>query len=627
MDIIPGRISPSHAVKAEGGKFDAFHFLSTSIEPICVLDLEGRFVWTNTAYLACLDYKAEELIGKSLLDFVDSQDFLMTLWEIERMLKGGHTSIAFVHRCRKKNGNTIFLQWNANPQLEEKRIYITYRDISRNREKEFAKKRIIENYNLIIRAMDAGVWTHDFQNGEEWWSDNFYKVLHYKPREFSASFENFIKLLHPEDLEHVKERFHAHINGQKIYLVEMRLLNALGEYQWVESTCQSIRDENGQALRVAGIMRDIHESKQVQIQLERQEFLLNETAQMVKLGSWELDLKHMKPLWSEEVYHIHEVDVDYPLTIESALNFYLEEFRKPLQDAVDKAIFQGKSYDLELKIRTGTGRSIWVRTIGKPVYNKKREIIGIRGTIQDIHKAKLREVSLNKSIDIISEQNNRLSNFAYIISHNIRSHISNFELLYDLYDRTDDEAEIEKIAEMGKLTFDRLKETIDHLSQVIEIQSDIHQQMEVLDIRKILMRTFDILGMDIKQTNTLIDLDISSWYEMKGVMAYVESIFLNLISNAIKYRHPERTPHLRIKTYMEEDRLIMTFQDNGLGIDMERNAEALFGMYKTFHDHPQAKGIGLFICKNQVEAMGGNIKVNSKLKQGTTFTLSFRKYE
>jgi len=100
---------------------------------------------------------------------------------------------------------------------------------------------------------------------------------------------------------------------------------------------------------------------------------------------------------------------------------------------------------------------------------------------------------------------------------------------------------------------------------------------------------------------------------------------LNLISNAIKYKSPERTPEIVIKSDYIDGETILTVQDNGLGIDLTRHAKNLFGLRKTFHRHAEAKGLGLFITKTQIEAMGGEIRAESAVDVGTTFTIIFNK--
>jgi signal transduction histidine kinase len=107
------------------------------------------------------------------------------------------------------------------------------------------------------------------------------------------------------------------------------------------------------------------------------------------------------------------------------------------------------------------------------------------------------------------------------------------------------------------------------------------------------------------------------------VPAYLDSILMNFITNAVKFRDPKREPEIRISTSVNEDYTILRIADNGLGIDLKKHGSKLFGMYKTFHENAEARGIGLYITKNQVEAMEGKITTTSKVGKGTTFNIHF----
>ena len=105
--------------------------------------------------------------------------------------------------------------------------------------------------------------------------------------------------------------------------------------------------------------------------------------------------------------------------------------------------------------------------------------------------------------------------------------------------------------------------------------------------------------------------------------AYMESILLNLLSNAIKYAHPERDPIIFISSKYEKNKLVLLISDNGIGIDLKKNGDKIFGLYKTFAGNPDARGLGLFITRNQIEFMSGKITVESELGLGTTFKVYF----
>ena len=135
----------------------------------------------------------------------------------------------------------------------------------------------------------------------------------------------------------------------------------------------------------------------------------------------------------------------------------------------------------------------------------------------------------------------------------------------------------------------------------------------------------EILSGQIIATNAKISSDFTAAPTIMYSKVYLESIFLNLVSNAIKYKAEDKTPEIFIKATVENGVQKLSFKDNGLGINLVRHGKKIFGLNKVFHRHPDAKGVGLFMTKVQVEAMGGKITVESEVNEGSIFTIKFNK--
>jgi signal transduction histidine kinase len=127
----------------------------------------------------------------------------------------------------------------------------------------------------------------------------------------------------------------------------------------------------------------------------------------------------------------------------------------------------------------------------------------------------------------------------------------------------------------------------------------------------------------VKTNNVTVIIEVAEDLSIEATQSYIESIIMNLLTNAIKYRSSERKPFINIKAFRMADEIQLSFIDNGLGIDLKKNKEKIFGMYKTFHGNSDAVGLGLFMVKNQIESMGGRIEVESQINKGTTFNLFF----
>ncbi len=241
--------------------------------------------------------------------------------------------------------------------------------------------------------------------------------------------------------------------------------------------------------------------------------------------------------------------------------------------------------------------------------------------IHDLTSKKEKEKELKLSFDIISEQNKRLVNFAYIVSHNLRSHTGNLDMLLNLHKNAITQEEKDEMFTYMQNVSSALSETINNLNEVVLIQINTKNIKEKINLNAFLEKAIDTLSGEISVHKVIIENRIPPQLMLDYNAAYMESILLNFLSNAIKYRHPDRNPHIILDTYYDCNKLVLLISDNGRGIDLVKHGTKLFGMYKTFHGNPDAKGIGLFITNNQVGAMGGKIDVESEVNVGTSFKI------
>lgn len=345
---------------------------------------------------------------------------------------------------------------------------------------------------------------------------------------------------------------------------------------------------------------------------------------MAKVGGWELLLDSAFVVWSKEVCLIHEMPENYQPSLDDAINFYSKSSIPIIQEAVGEALSKGTPFDLELKIITANKRKVWVRAIGKPIYDgPKNKIVGLRGVFQDIDEQKEKELAIKGTLDFIHEQNKRLFNFAQIVSHNLGSHASNLHLTLDLLNAETSPTEIDHLKDNLKKISESLNQTISHLNDIVVIQTETANIKKKVSFEKVFQSTLSTLKAEIEQEKVEIEADFNKNPDIEYIPAYLESILLNLISNAIKYRNPKKQLKIAVSSFMDKGKPVLEVKDNGLGMDLNRYGDKLFGMYKTFHDNPKARGIGLFITKSQVEAMGGKITAESVLGEGSTFKINF----
>ncbi|MGC4040097.1 MAG: PAS domain S-box protein [Flavobacterium sp.] len=269
-----------------------------------------------------------------------------------------------------------------------------------------------------------------------------------------------------------------------------------------------------------------------------------------------------------------------------------------------------------------SGRPVLVNLLVSAIGNSGERPANHVAIIEDIGEQKRAAEELRQSFELVSDQNKRLLNFSYIVSHNLRSHTSNIQTISDFLETAETKEERDEMIDLLKRVSDSLNETMTNLNEVVSIRTNINLNIEKLNLWSYVENAKLILSQQIGKKNAnvqnLVPKDIVISYNT----AYLESILFNLISNAVRYSHKDRKPEIII-TFDEKTRSLRV-EDNGIGIDLRKNGEKLFGMYKTFNNNPDSKGIGLFLVKNQVDAMGGTIIAESKLHEGTTFIIYFK---
>ena len=277
------------------------------------------------------------------------------------------------------------------------------------------------------------------------------------------------------------------------------------------------------------------------------------------------------------------------------------------------------------RMKTKAGPYKWILSISRAGFRneagKATRIIGIHLDVDDI---KNKEVELNQLSQELLVSNKELKQFAYITSHNLRSPVANLLMLMRLF-RTDELSEKNRsLFEKTDLSIHQLNQTLEDLNEILSarFKSD---KSEDIAFETVLIEVIHSISEEIENTGAKITYDFDSasmiFYSKKAL----HSIFLNLVTNAIKYAKPGTNPTIFISTNMNKEHIFLQARDEGIGIDLEKHGKKIFGLYQRFHNVSSGKGLGLYIIKNQVEAQNGSISVDSQAEKGATFTINFAK--
>ena len=282
---------------------------------------------------------------------------------------------------------------------------------------------------------------------------------------------------------------------------------------------------------------------------------------------------------------------------------------------------QNKYFKCQFRIRSKNGKYYWREDSACVLYDDDGNYSKYLIISRDISQMKSAEEKANKLFSLSKDLNAKLADFTHIVSHNIRSNTSNMTMLIDLIEDTEEFSEQKEYFKLLKQSNNKLSETISHLNDTIDLQFTSKKRKTEINIQTEINTILETFKEQIDFEKIKIELSITKDLTVYTIPTYFESIISNLISNAIKYKSPKRKLILKITARKEKRKTLITVEDNGIGIDLIKNKDKIFGMYKTFHNNSDAIGLGLFMIKNKVNVLGGSIKVESKINSGSLFKL------
>lgn len=385
-----------------------------------------------------------------------------------------------------------------------------------------------------------------------------------------------------------------------------------GSFYWVSTTIVPYLDEKGKPYQYVAIRFDITQQKVSEEALKQQKIALDESA-IVAITNTKGDITYVNDKFCEiSKYSREELLGQNHRIINSG--HHPADFFKELWRAIGK----GRIWRGDIKNRAKDGTYYWVSTTIVPYLDEKGKPYQYVATRFDITKQKSLE-------DDLKARSQQLEDFCFIVSHNLRAPLSNLLQLTTMIENCSTYEEQKILADKLSKPVHILNETFNELVESLQVRQDVHIQKERLVFQECLDKVMETLNAGVIETNYSVSADFGSAPEIFYPKKYLMSYLHNLVSNAIRYKSPDRTLKINIKTYSAKNLLFLEVTDNGTGIDMKTNGHKLFGLRKTFHGNSDAKGFGLFITKTQVEAMEGKIYAESELGKGTTFFIQFNR--
>lgn len=248
----------------------------------------------------------------------------------------------------------------------------------------------------------------------------------------------------------------------------------------------------------------------------------------------------------------------------------------------------------------------------------------VYGLVSDITFRKQNDMEREMLISELTKTNADLKQFVYITSHNLRTPLANLIGLGSLIDESKiEDPLIRKTLEKYKEATFQLNKNLNELFELLVQNNNPESQVKAVALDEVFKQVMDSVETKITECGAAISFNFAAGNTVNFNPGFLHSIFLNFLTNALKYRKTDRKLTIKVYTEKKGEHLLLHFSDNGLGIDLQKFGDKVFGLYQRFHDHPDSKGLGLHMVAMQVEAMGGKVWVNSQPDEGTTFTVQF----
>jgi len=302
---------------------------------------------------------------------------------------------------------------------------------------------------------------------------------------------------------------------------------------------------------------------------------------------------------------------------------FLINDKKNNVEAIFKKVFETKKQVVYDSVYYTKQKELYFNIRISPILEKSK-IIGYCLSAIDITNRKRIEIERQNIITDLIQKNRDLEQFTYIVSHNLRSPLSNIiglsNLLKEELIKNEELIEINGIYESAL----SLESTIQDLNEILQLKTAISERKTTIVLSEMIEYIKQIIKPLLIEKNVVINCDFSKINELISIKPYIQNIFYNLISNSIKYARPNVAPEITIWSEIKEKAICIHVEDNGKGIDLEKNGNKIFGLYKRFDLSVAGKGLGLYMVKTEIEALHGTIAVESKLGQGSHFILTFK---
>ncbi len=609
--------------KIRAGEKTRKHIINSALDAIIGMDKNGLItIWTPQAE-RIFGWKEEEVIGKRMSEIIIPEQYRVHHERgLERYIKEGKGSIlnktievASLHRSGREF--PVELSIAVVNDADNDFFCAFIRDISERKEAEKRIRQSEEKNRALIENISDTIILINEKLEVVYQSPSFIRTAGFTLDDHKG--KTIWEIIHPDELEECLDIKHRSEMAPGIAIpFQQRTLHKKGFYIWIEGTVTNLLETESVKAFVLNY-RNITERKK----FEEQQLLMTSIVNSSEDAIISKTLEGIVTSWN----HGAESILGYSTReiIGNSIQQIIPPHLLNEESYILNRIKKGQSVDhYETVRRKKNGEQIFVSLTVSPIFDSAGKITGASKILRNISDRKHMELEREKTMTELLQRNRDLEQFSYIVSHNLRAPVATIIGLSDvLRDKQLNHNEKEKFLNGMGVSAQKLDMVIRDLNMILQVKRDLSEKKELI--------RFSELINDIKVSLNLTGTekvqficDFNSTNEITTIKSYLYSIFYNLISNSIKYSKPNVDPVIEISSEIIENTTILHFKDNGLGIDIQKKGKHVFGLYKRFHLHLEGKGMGLFMVKSQVEALGGKISIQSSENIGTEFKIEFK---
>ncbi|QMU31595.1 PAS domain S-box protein [Adhaeribacter radiodurans] len=610
---------------------------------IFLLDSGGHVVTWNPGAQQIKQYQPEEIIGKHFSTFYTSEAKAsgypaMELREAQRLGKFEDEG----WRVRK-DGSVFWANVIITPIYDEQKTLTGYSKITRNlSERKKAEddlfkayselKESEERFRLLIEGVtDYAIFMLDPAGNVATWNEGARRMKGYEAAEIIGKF--FSKFYSQEAVQQGYPEYElSRAKAEGRFEDEGWRYRKDGSAFWANTILTAIYNSRQELIGFSKITRDLTEKKKLEQQLFRMNEELKESEEKSRLLinsvkdyailmlnpegiiiSWNAGAERLKGYKAQEVIGRH-FSIFYP---QELIKAGFPKFE------LNKALEHGHFEDEGWRIRKD-GTAFWANVLVTPIYNATNRLLGFAKITRDLTERRRNEDLMQKNKEL-ARINNDLDNFVYTASHDLKAPISNLEglldaLIEDLGPQKDNHQAILTLIQ-GAIT--TLRNIIADLAEITNLQQE-KGPPESVNLVELVDEIKESLRELINTHKAEIKIEALAFENLRYSRKNLRSILYNLVSNAIKYAHPERAPEVIINTYFSNaGDYVLSVADNGLGIS-ETQRDKIFAIYKRAHTHVEGSGLGLYLVKKILDNSDDRIVVESEVNKGSQFQVFFK---